>query len=576
MSESDPGIGDSTPGGEYGTYSPNISGMRSYWNNTMLDGQPADTTGVRSLYSAVLSMDSIAEVKLNQNTYSAEFGPNPGPTISIVTKSGTAQFHGDLYWENRNRAFGANDFFDNRSGLPKPAYRFNNLGGTIGGPVYIPKLLSATRQKLFFFFSTDHWNITQPGVLTRLTVPTALERTGDFSQSFDQSGALIPIIDPRTKVAFPGNVIPASRVDPNMKALLNVLPLPNVLDRNITSGAYNYQWQESPTQQKISQLLRLDYNLTSKDTLTFRGSRWNSDILQYNGGNVGFNQIPLIRVGYRFSMDNGLLRYTRTFTPNLVNELAFGIRGEKELPSNLQGGKLFAPVTRSAVGFNLGQLFPAANPNNFIPEAVFGGIPNAANLTYDYRLPINASMSYLTLSNILSYALGSHTLKLGLYVQRTGNGYGSRSGASPSGHFDFTRNPNNPGDANWPYATALLGNFNSYTESSARTNGTGRLWNADWFAQDTWKVTSRLTLGYGLRFSWFTPWLYNNPSQAASFSFERYNPSSVPPLYRPALDGSGESRCTEPHHGGVRTGTSYRRFRARCWRSFLRHGGGFR
>jgi hypothetical protein len=169
------------------------------------------------------------------NTYLAQYGPNPGASINVITKSGTRDFHGTAYWFNRNEAYNANDFFANRGGVRKQPYRFNNYGVTIGGPVAIPHVFNSNRSKLFFFFSTEVWQSRIPASsISYYTVPTALERQGNFSQSVVQSGALEVVTDPTTKSPFPGNIIPASRVNPNGQGLLDFFPLPNALNTSFS------------------------------------------------------------------------------------------------------------------------------------------------------------------------------------------------------------------------------------------------------------------------------------------------------------------------------------------------------
>src|SRR5262249_5057987 len=150
----------------------------------------------------------------------------------------------------------------------------------------------------------------------------------------------------------------------------------------------------------------------------------------------------------------------------------------------------------------------------------------------------------------LSIVRGSHTLKFGLYAEKVWNTYGHRSPGSPSGAFDFSRNPNNPGDANWPFATALLGNFASYSESNRQTIGRETIFPLEWFAQDTWKLARRLTINYGLRFSWARPWVpFQSEKEAASLAFSRYNPADTPTLFEPALGPGGSRVAKDPLTG---------------------------
>src|SRR5439155_2576358 len=291
------------------------------------------------------------------------------------------------------------------------------------------------------------------------------------------------------------------------------------------------------------------YHPTPKDSISLRLRRWNSDIVAFQGGNVAFNDLDLARVGYLFSLDSGLVAWTRVFSPTIVNEMNAGWRGEKELPTHITAST-FDRVLRSHADFTLGQLFPAANPYDLIPQALFGGITSEGNITYDSRLPINASMSYFHILDNLSYVRGTHTFKFGIYAEKVWNTYGHRSTGSPSGTFDFTRDPNNPGDANWPYATALLGNFDSYSESNRQTRGRETIFPLEWFAQDTWKVTRNLTISYGLRFSWARPWIpFQSEKEAASFAFSRYDPANSTVLYRQALDPGGNRVAQNPLTG---------------------------
>lgn len=146
----------------------------------------------------------------------------------MVTKSGGKQFHGGAYYYRRHEQSNATPFFNNLRGFPKPRYRFQTIGYNLGGPIYIPGKFNPQRDKLFFFFSQEILPNKRPSGLNTCNVPAALERQGDFSQTVDPAGRQIQVRDPPAgKTPFPGNVIPASRINPGMQKLLNIFPLPN-------------------------------------------------------------------------------------------------------------------------------------------------------------------------------------------------------------------------------------------------------------------------------------------------------------------------------------------------------------
>ena len=253
---------------------PNIAGSFSSTNILAVDGVVSNDQGTPNVFSSVTTLDAIGEVKVLLNSYQAEYAGNGGPIVQVVTRGGTREFHGSAYEYIRNEALNANDFFNNRSHLPRPRYRYNTFGGTLGGPIFIPGHWNQGRTKLFGFYNLEQGLISTPGSLNHYTAPTALERQGNFSQSLDVNGKLIPITDTKTGAPFVGNVIPKDRLNENGQALLSVLPLSNFLDRAISGGNYNYQIQEILKDPKRSQLARLDYVPSDKDRLFVRGKTW--------------------------------------------------------------------------------------------------------------------------------------------------------------------------------------------------------------------------------------------------------------------------------------------------------------
>ncbi len=210
-------------------------GGRSTSNNIQLDGVPMNDIGNNNGYSVYVSMDAVAEVKILLGNYAAEYGRLSGANVQMITKSGTRDFHGLVSYFKRHEEFNANNFFSNRLGLAKPRYRFNTWNYNIGGPVYIPGKFNRGRDKLFFFWSQEFWPIESNGAIGQVTVPTALERAGDFSQSLDLNGRLIPVRDPAANAPFPDNKVPATRIDTSGHALLKVFPLPNFFDTSISA-----------------------------------------------------------------------------------------------------------------------------------------------------------------------------------------------------------------------------------------------------------------------------------------------------------------------------------------------------
>lgn len=533
-------------GDTFGTLTPNISGTRNRMNTFTLDGQTGSDADLVDRFNGATSMDAIAEVKVLLNNYQAEYGRNAGGVVNIVSKSGTRDFHGSAYWFKRHEQFNANDFFNNRRGQAKPLYRYNTYGGTIGGPVYIPGKFNSNRDKLFFFYSREDWRIFEPRNPRTVTVPTALERAGNFSQSRINNQPVF-VRDPTLNLpcnaanqagCFPGQIIPASRINRNGQAILNLFPQPNFFDNAISGGNYNYVFQEITEHPKKQNMLKMDFNPTDKDRIAFRGRTWWADRRGYEGlaaFNSNWNQL---RHHYLFTEDSVMASYTRVFSPTIVNEFNASYRilgeiGAATSPTN------FDPVTRDKVGLgSLGQLFPQGNPLRIIPQASFGGIPNAANITYDDRLPIDAGDErYIVLDN-LSYTRGTHTMKFGFYFERNFASEGPRT--LFGGNFAFDADANNPLNTGTAYSNAMLGVFRTYTEGSNRTTARNivDLW--EWFAQDQWKVNRRFTLDYGIRFSRATPYRFPD-GDAAAFVFDRYDPSKAPVLYQSRLNNGVRS-----------------------------------
>jgi hypothetical protein len=517
-----------SPGGNFGSTTPNINGNRATWNTMTVDGVVGNDLGSPQVFSSSINFDAIGEVQVELNNYRAEYGRNGGPVVNIVTKSGTRQYKGSVYWYKRHEALNANDFFNNRNGVVKPLYRFDTVGATLGGPVPMPK---TGKEKLFFFYSFDGLKSLNPRPLQQVTTPTTLERGGDFSQSLDTNGRLIVIRDPLTGQPFPGNVIPATRINRSGQALLGVFPMPNALDRSLTRGAYNYNFQESLDVPKRQNVVRLDYHPSAKDAFYGRISTWYGDNQGYNVA-AGGSAWGLVKLHYLFTDDSGLFNYTRVVSNTVVNEASVSIRHSTENGPPLSDADL-AGITKAQTGFTLGQLNPSINPLGIIPQARFTGVTGAAAITYDGRTPLTGDDKLYTFNDTLTMLRGKHTYKAGMYFEHVRNEEGPT--ATFAGLYDFSStDANNPGNAGYAYANALLGNFTSYTESTTRPGGGGLANVAEWFVQDTWRATPKLTLDYGLRLAWYSHYRHESGG-ASAFSLERFDPAKAPRLYFPAL-----------------------------------------
>ncbi|HWQ55418.1 MAG TPA: carboxypeptidase regulatory-like domain-containing protein [Bryobacteraceae bacterium] len=529
-----------------GSSFPNVQGGRYSWNTFNVDGLAGNDLGNPWTASSSVNLDAIAEVKVLLNNYQAEYGRNAGAFINVVTKSGSREFHGSAYGYLRNEALNANDFFNNRNRTVKPLYRHTTLGFTLGGPIYIPGKFNANKEKLFGFYSFENWQSKNPRPMQRLTMPTELERRGDFSQTLDLNGAVIPIKDPSTGLNFPGNVVPASRINRNGQLLLEVFPLPNMLNRGVTGGSYNYVFQESSRAPKRNQIYKVDYNATEKDRLTVRFSTWMADNQGY--GVVGF--LPswnMVAERYLFTDTGIMATYTRILSPALVNEFTGGFRRSAEEASAIDPNEQ-NKIIRGKIGMTLKQLYPVNNPLDFIPAASFGGVTGAASISYDGRFPMLGTDDRVwTFGDNLTWIKGAHNFKFGALLDR-GREYEGESGTF-GGSFAFGRNVNNPLDSNYAYSNALLGNFASYAESMYKPGYKGVNFILETFAQDSWRVTRRFTLEYGVRLVYYTPWRAEDGA-SAGFALERYDPSKAPALFRPVLSG-GRRMGYNPVTGAV-------------------------
>ncbi|MBL8211955.1 MAG: carboxypeptidase regulatory-like domain-containing protein [Bryobacterales bacterium] len=524
----------------------NVLGSRAAENNFTVDGVTMTAVGGAPNGTFGISAEAVAEVKVLLSNYQAEYGRLAGSNVQIVSKSGTRNFHGAAMYYKRHEQFNANNFFNNTLGLRRPINRFNTYSYNIGGPIYIPGKFNRERDKLFFFWNHEYLPRKTASAIQRVTMPTALERGGDFSQTVDVNNRLIPITDPTNRQPFAGNRIPANRLDPNGQALLNFFPQPNFVNPAVTLRQYNNvaQWSGANPLQMFT--LKPEYYLSAKDQISASINAQFSSNDSPNGAQMTA-QFPVFQSETKSKGGMFSVHYRRIFSPTVVNEFMVGYAFTFGPPSWTDEG--IKGLQRGTYGFLAGSLTPSNNPLNLMPAMSFGGVVGAANLTYDGRFPFNGARNVYNISDNISKTWGSHLLKAGFFLERMRQRDGPWAN-NFAGNFDFGRNVNNPLDSNYAYANAVLGVFNSYTEASARPVSRIYSRGVDWFVQDTWKISRKLTLDYGVRFAWFEPfWNFND--EMAGFVPSRYDPAKAVRLIRPALNNGvrmGQNPVTGTFH----------------------------
>jgi len=532
-----PGIVDTSTGRD--ATSPNaisgitINGGRNASKNFTVDGITDLDTGSNTTVHFEPNMDAIAEVRVLTSNYQAEFGRNGGGTISAITKGGTQEFHGSGWWQHRNEGLNANLWNNNRNGLVRAPYRLGLEGYTIGGPVFIPHHFNSDKRRLFFFVSEEWTGQKVNASPSTANMPTALERKGDFSQSFDTGGSLIVINDPSTGKPFPGNVIPANRINATGLATLNFFPAPNYPTSD-PSLIYQENYAATPlqTHTRRNDVVRADYNVTSKLSAYVRYINDHDETIT-NNHDISF-------VGPTISHPNPGHGYaghlTWTVSPTLVNETTVG--------KTFNTWDCFvvdaSQWDRSRMG-NIPKLFPVdltlGDQANYIPDVSFGGTPvNAPSTSPNNDIPYYNANNIYTITDNISKVIGSHNLKAGVYFERNQK-IEDQEVATWLGAYNFGTDSNNPFDSGNGYANALLGNFDTYTETNSRL--IQRVWFTDleFYLEDNWRVSKRLTLDIGMRFYHFSPQADQHHA-FAGFDPSKYSVAQAPVLYQPTKVGS--------------------------------------
>ena len=533
-------LGQGMGGGEVAQVSGfTVNGQRPNSNNITIDGVANIDTGDNGGNMATTNIDSVAEFKILTNAYQAEYGRAVGGQVQVVTKSGGQDFHGSGYWYGRRQSWNAETWINNRDGRKSPDTSRNDGGYTIGGPVYIPGTFNTDKSKLFFFFSQEHQRRTDPASERQARVPTALERQGNFSQSVDASGNPFPFIRDwttglpceagNTSGCFQHNGvlgwIPPDRLYTPGLNILNIYP-----DSNFSAGSgLNFTSQDPNSAPRREDLLRMDFQPTDAWRVTGRYMNTQENILQAYGttwaGN-GSNELPT-PVLFKHPGRNMMLSAIGILNSSTTLELSWG-RASNSLNYELQQQSLF----RSNSGLTgLPYLFPDAVQSDYAPDFQFRGgrTGNAGQYQTDRGPFTNENITHDAIVN-LTKVWSKHAAKAGFYYQ---NSYKPQSiFASFNGRINFQDNPANPFDSGYGYANAALGVFNFYEQASKYALPEWRYQNIEWYLQDNWKATSRLTLDYGVRFYYLTP-QWDHTRQASNFLPDQFDPSQAVRLYQP-------------------------------------------
>ena len=524
------------------------------------------------------SVDAIEEFSLQTSNFSAEFSQVGGGLYNFTTKSGTNQFHGGGYEYLTNEDLDAyRSYFTPTVPNTNPRSRKNDFGGTIGGPVWIPKIYNG-RNKTFFFFSEEVFrNVTYPNGSAFLTFPTAAMRGGNFSSNAiypgqslgtDPAGNAVVnggIYDPASRTTnaatgvvtaqqFPGNIIPTSRFDPSSVKVLNLIPTPTNANQtnNWVEACATPNNQQTPT-------IKVDQILPDNSKLSFYFNKLTTN--QLTTQNCMPYPVAVVRVQAIYGTVPRL-NYDKSITPTILLHAGVGYQRFHNPDSSPQ-----QVLGYDAVG-QLGIKGSATNPAGF-PELIFNGSgeqtlgPTNANSYFD---------GTFTASSTGTWVHGNHTSKLGGEWRLAS--WTDRNSRGAQGVYQFQPNEtadpylNNAsitgngvsGSTGNAFASFLLGQVDTATVNSIQDPQLRRqAWGL--FIQDTWKVTSKLTLDYGLR------WDIQGWGHEIHYRWTEFGPTVPNPvtgnLGAILYSGYGAGRCnclfskTYPYSIAPRLGAAY-------------------
>ena len=533
-----------------GSTSYSINGGRIEYNNWEIDGGDNMDNGSNNSLNVYPNIEAIAEFKVLTSNYGAQYGKNASGTIEVETKSGTDQFHGSAFYYGRNDAFNANNWERNGQGLGRPPYKKHDWGYTVGGPVFIPHLYNNEKKKTFVFWSQEWRRELVPGSLISQAVPSDAERTGNFTDvcpaytgvAFDPAAFPSCPYQPGTAgTPFVNNQLPTP-FSSTANAILNLIPKANNFGAsgNYTSGpntgsplptylsnpSYNTHWRE--------ELIRIDHNLSENYRLTFRyihdtwgtvnqGPLWGSYNNSFDNSNTSF-------VGPTTSF---VARLTANFTPTLLNEFVASYTddhiflttiGNVNLPS---GGIDLLPFFPDS--FNKTNKLPAFNIGGTTDGNVYGGGFGVDTGYFPWK---NANPTY-TYRDIVTKTWRNHTFFFGAYVVAAQKN--QQATLYPQGSLTFdTNNPKTTGN---PFADLLTAQISGYSQTSTQPYFYDRYKIFEPFFQDDWRVSKKLTVNLGLRWSIYGRY-QEKFNQEYGFSIKDYKLANAPSYFAYNSDSS--------------------------------------
>jgi len=492
------GVGQFGASATGGLDSYNINGTRANSHEFTLDGTSDVDTGNNGGTHVTINPDAIAEVKVLTSNYQAEYGKASGGQISVVSAGGTNEFHGNVHFFHRNDGMNATGWYNNHNDVPKSLYRYNTEGLAVGGPI--------KKDKLYYFFSTEHYQQLVPGGTNSYYVPTDLERQGNFSQSINSNGQPLTIYQPGTTTAYNNNTLPSGNLNPAIQKLMSLYPEPNVAGYGTEQDSYNRVDALSYNNPRHEYIGRADYQITPGERIF---ARWIGNYQSTVGpmGQLGLPcdgeiQIPggclNTQDGWNLAVD-----LTSTLSSHLLNELSVGPSAYRSDTTANNGN-----ISVGANNINLPLLFPVSASTS-IPDVGYSGNGQSYAWSYFGATPWYQANTTINVNDNLTWVKSNHTFKFGVFYQR--NRKDQIAWGNSNGQFSFNNCPTSNSDTvcasntGSPFASALLGDFQSFDQSSSRPIGYFRYNQLEFYAQDTWQVSQRLTIDYGMRFVWIPP-----------------------------------------------------------------------